>query len=154
MRKMSSAAEGGRGDLRQRLEILRVQGARHRLELAMSLETLASETGGIRRGLGRFLSLLGLVAGGGTGKSVLRTVLRGLIPVALSMFAGTRAARSAGRLRNVLEAGALGLLIYRTIKRALNKSGPKRPPETQKDRQGDTVAGVNAGGQPGADRDT
>jgi len=141
---MSSAAESPRGDLRHRLEILRVQGARHRLELAMSIETLATETGGIRRGLGRFLSVLGLVAGGGMGKSVLRAVVRGLIPVALSMFAGTRAARSAGRLRNVLEVGALGLLIYRTIKRALKKTGTQQPPETQADVPGGTVPGANA----------
>ncbi len=147
---MSSPAESRRGDLRQRLEILRVQGARHRLELAMSIETLATETGGIRRGLGRFLSLVGLVAGGGMGKSLLRTVLRGLIPVALSMFAGTRAARSAGRLRNVLEVGALGLLIYRTIKRALKKSGSQRPAEAQAGVQDGAVPGANAGASPDA----
>ena len=49
---MSTPADHPRADLRQQLEILRLQGGRHRLELAMSLETLVNETGGIRRGAG------------------------------------------------------------------------------------------------------
>jgi hypothetical protein len=113
-------------DLRQRLEILRLQGARHRLELAMSLETLVTETGGIRRGAGVVLSLLGMVAGGGRGKGLLGAVGRGLIPILLSVFAGSRAARSAGHMRSTLEIGALGLIVFRYIRRVLRK--PETPP--------------------------
>jgi hypothetical protein len=108
-------------DLRQRLEILRVQGARHRLELAISLENLVAETGGIRRGAGIVLSLLGMVAGGGPGKGLLLSVGRGLIPILLSVFAGSRAARSAGHLRSTLELGALGLIVFRYIRGVLRK---------------------------------
>jgi len=124
----SPADHRSRNDLRQRLEILRVQGARHRLELAMSLEMLASETGGIRRGAGVVLSILGMVAGGGRGKGMLRAVLRTLLPVVLSMFAGSRAARSAGQLRSTLEIGALLLVVYRAVKRVLRRSD--RKPDT------------------------
>ena len=113
-------------DLRQRLEILRVQGARHRLELAMSLETLVTETGGIRRGAGVVLSLLGMVAGRGRGNGWLGAVGRGLVPILLSVFAGSRAARSAHHLRSTLEIGALGLIVFRYIKRVLRK--PEPPP--------------------------
>lgn len=119
---MNTPRERPRADLRQRLEILRIQGGRHRLELAMSLEGLVKETGGIRRGAATVLSLLGMVAGSGAGKGLMRTVLRGLVPVALSLLAGTRAARSAGRLRSTLELGALGLVVFRYIKRALRRS--------------------------------
>ena len=111
-------------DLRQRLEILRVQGARHRLELAMSLETLVTETGGMRRGAGMVLSVLGMVSGNGRGKGLLRTVLRGAIPIVISMFAGSRAARSVGHLRSTLEIGALGLIVYRYVRRVLRKPEP------------------------------
>lgn len=121
---MSARAEPHQGDLRQRLEILRIRGARHRLELALSIETLASNTGGMRRGLGSLLSFVGMLSGG-HGKGALRTVLRGLLPVVISMFAGSRAVRSVGRVRTALEVGALVLLIYRTIKRALGKSDPQ-----------------------------
>ena len=121
---MNSPADRSRADLRQRLEILRVQGGRHRLELAMSLESFVNETGGIRRGAGMVLSVLGMMAGGGRGRGFLQAALRGVLPVALSMFAGSRAARSAGHLRSTLEIGALGLIVYRYIKRALRKSDP------------------------------
>ena len=123
---MSSPADRRPGELRQRLEILRVQGGRHRLELALSLETLAQETGGMRRVAGQVFSVLGMVAGRGFGKGLLRTLLRSLLPVAVSLFAGTRAARSAGKLRTTLEIGALGLIVYRTIKRALRESDPQK----------------------------
>lgn len=118
---MSTPADRPRADLRQQLEILRLQGARHRLDLAVSLETLVHETGGIRRGAGVLLSVLGVVAGGGRGKGFLHAALRGLLPVVLSMFAGSRAARSAGHLRSTLEVGALGLIVYRYIKRILRR---------------------------------
>ncbi len=122
---MNSPADPHRADLRQRLEILRLQGGRHRLELAMSLETLVNETGGIRRGASMVLSLLGMVAGGGRGKGLLHTLLRSLLPVVLSMFAGSRAARSAGHLRSTLEIGALGLIVHRYIKRILRTPDPQ-----------------------------
>ena len=108
-------------DLRQRLEILRVQGARHRLELAMALETLVLETGGMRRGAATVLSVLGVVAGSGPGKGLWRTVGRGLIPILLSVFAGSRAARSVGHLRSTLEIGALALIVFRYVRRVLRK---------------------------------
>jgi len=125
-----------RGNLRKRMEILRVQGGRHRLELAMSLDALVNETGSIRRGAGVVLSVLGMVAGGGRGKGIVRTVLQTLLPVALSMFTGSRAARAAATLRSTLEIGALGLIVYRTIRRVLRRSDPEQqasaatPPET------------------------
>jgi hypothetical protein len=115
--------------LQQRLELLRIQGARHRLELSLSLETLLSETGGIRRGAGVVLSLLGMAAGGGRGGSVLRAVGRGLFPVLLSLFAGSRAARTASNLRSTLEIGALGLIVYRYIRRVLRRSDAPPAPE-------------------------
>ena len=142
---MNSPADRSSGDLRQRLELLRIQGGRHRLELAMSLETLANETGGIRRGAGVVLSLLGVVAGGGRGKGFLGTVLRMLLPVAFSVFAGSRTVRSAGRMRATLEIGALGLIVYRTIKRALRKSD-REPEMPGVQRPADQPEGSNAAG--------
>jgi hypothetical protein len=114
--------------LQQRRDLLRIKGARHRLELAMAVETLVSETGGIRRGAGTVLSMLGMLAGGGRGGSLLRALGRGLIPVLLSLFAGSRAARTASNLRSTLEIGALGLIVYRYIRRVLRK--PEEPPAT------------------------
>lgn len=115
-------------DLRQHLELLRIQGARHRLELALSLETLVTETGGMRRGAGMLLRVLGMLAGRGSG-GMLGTLGRGLIPILLSAFAGSRAARSVGALRSTLEIGALGLIVYRYMRRILRK--PEDPPSAQ-----------------------
>jgi hypothetical protein len=143
MPKMSSPADHGTGDLRQRLEILRVQGGRHRLELALTVETLVQETGGMRRVAGRVFSVLGMVGGKGLGKGLMRTVLRGLVPVVLSLFAGSRVARSAGQMRTTLEIGALGLIIYRGVKRALRKS------DTQTRKQAPT--GAHEGDATGSD---
>jgi hypothetical protein len=116
-------------DLRQRLEILRVQGARHRLELAMALQALVTETGGIRRGAGMVLSVLGMAAGTGGGKGWMRALGRGLVPILLSVFAGSRAARSVGHLRSTLELGALGLIVLRYLKRVLRRT--EAPPEAE-----------------------
>jgi hypothetical protein len=115
--------------LHERLERLRIQGARHRLELAVALETLVNETGGMRRGAGVVLSVLGMVAGGGRGAGVLRALGRGLFPVLLSLFAGSRAARTASNLRSTLEIGALGLIVYRYIRRVLGKPEETPAPE-------------------------
>ncbi len=113
------------------LELLRVQGARQRLELSLALDDLARETGGVRRGVRVVMTLLrtigggqagappaaGAAAGRGTG------LLRQLLPLALALLAGRRAARAVGRVRWAVEAGTLGLLGYRIVRRLWRKPG-------------------------------
>ena len=107
------------------LDLLRVQGARQRLELGLALEDLARDTSGVRRGARFVFALLRTVGGGavpGAGGAGLGLVRR-LLPLLLALLAGRRAARTLGRVRRAVEAGTLGLLAVRIVRRLWHKPG-------------------------------
>jgi len=128
--------------LRQRLELLRLRGARQRLELALALDDLAREAGGLRRGGALVLSALrwlsarrrdageGAAESGGT-ISKLLVRLQWIVPLFGVLFPGSSARRLA-RVRRVLDASAVLILIHRLLKRT--PAAPGDPESAKKSR--------------------
>jgi len=109
--------------LADRLELLRVRGEIHRLELALARQELHASTRALRQGASVVRTLLrALTPGGATGAlpTVLR-IARWLLPLAGSVLLDTRAARTVRRLRAALAAGTLGVVIVRIARRMIGK---------------------------------
>ena len=111
-------------DLRQRLEGVRLRGARQRLELALALEELADHGAGLRRGAALLVAAarwLGAWAPGaptdsGRGTARWQRMLR-LLATAVGIAGGIGTAPHRARLRRVADLGALALLLYRLWRR-------------------------------------
>ena len=129
--------------LRQRLELLRLRGARQRLDLSLALDDLAREAGGLRRGGAMVLAALRWLsarrrdagaAGTATDEGRMSTLLNRLqwiLPLFGVLFPGSPARRVA-RLRKVLDAGAVLILVHRLLKRA--PQAPAEEPSANKNR--------------------
>lgn len=112
-------------NLHQRLEALRLRGARQRLEVTLALDAFAQQTAGLRGGgawLGAAMRWLWArspdpqtSSAGTSGRSIGGAAA--VLALVASVFGSARHARRLARVRTALDLGALALLLYRHWRR-------------------------------------
>lgn len=116
--------------LQERLELLRLRAAGHRLELAIARADLQQKAQNLQRGVGLALAIARVFAPGGPAGaarmagSAIPLLLRNarwMIPLAGALLFGSRARHTAHRLRAALAAGTLGIVLLRLARRAYRK---------------------------------
>src|SRR5271169_4934223 len=114
---VDSRTSGG-AQLSERLELLRLRGAGHRLELALARQDLREQTQGLRRGAGIALAIMQLLVprNARSRPSFVDTLLRyaaWIVPAASTLIFRSKSQRPTGRWRSALVAGSLGMMLLR-----------------------------------------
>jgi hypothetical protein len=132
--------------LTERLEELRLKGARNRLALCLALTDLREEAGQLR-GAGIAMNLLRAFSGRGGLAGWVGELkrLRWLLPFLSSLLSSKGSRRVMRQLRGVLEAGTLGVFIYGLLRRFLRRRADAEATGAAEDRAEDADVGESTG---------
>lgn len=116
----------GSARLRERLELLRVRAAGHRLELALAGQDLREQTKGLRRGAGIALAILRMLVPrqARPPSGFVATCLRyavWIIPAASTLIFKSKAQPRTHGLRAAFAVGTLGVVLLRFLRGVLRR---------------------------------